>query len=86
MKTVLNWLAKVPHLFGKIMVVVCVAGGSASIVWSFRILSRTDNDPSATLTAALAFFGGELLAMAGKSAFSKNKRQTETNIEEEEEV
>ena len=84
MRKLLRWLNAVPHLFGKIMVAVCVAGGSASIAWSFRILSRTDNDPSATLTAALAFFGGELLAMAGKDIFSK--KQTQTNNEEEWEV
>lgn len=65
-----------PHLFGKCMVILCLLGGAASIAWAFRILSRTDNDPAATLTAALAFFGGELLAMAGKSAFGKNHIET----------
>lgn len=59
------------------MVIACLLGGSASILWAFHILSRTDNDPAATLTAALAFFGGELLAMAGKDVFSK--KQTQTN-------
>lgn len=64
MKRFLAWINAVPHLFGKIMVWVCVLGGSASIAWSFRILSRTDNDPAPTLIAALGFFGGELLTMA----------------------
>jgi len=76
MKRLLSWLHSIPHLFGKCMVILCLLGGSCSIAWAFRILSRTDNDPAATLTAALAFFGGELLAMAGKNVFQKNK---ETN-------
>lgn len=76
MKKLLNWLHSIPHLFGKCMVILCLLGGSGSIIWAFRVLSRTDNDPAATLTAALAFFGGELLAMAGKNVFQKNK---ETN-------
>ena len=58
------------------MVIVCVAGGGMSVVWSFRILSHTNNDPASTLTAALAFFGGELLAMAWKSAFGKKHSDT----------
>ena len=77
MKRIADWLNSIPHLFGKVMVAVCVAGGSASIAWAFRILSRTDNDPAATLTAALAFFGGELLAMAGKTAFSNKTKNKE---------
>lgn len=83
MKKLLAWINAVPHLFGKIMVIVCITGGSGSIAWSFRILSRTDNDPAAVLGLALGFFGGELLTMARKAA---GKKQTETNIEEEEEV
>lgn len=76
MKKLLAWINAVPHLFGKIMVIVCIVGGSGSIAWSFRILSHTNNDPAATLTAALAFFGGELLAMAWKSAFGKKHSDT----------
>ena len=70
-----KWLDSIPHLFGKLMVLVCVMGGTGSILYAFRILSRTDNDPAATLTAALAFFGGELLAMAGRDVFSKKKKE-----------
>lgn len=78
MKKILNWLYAIPHLFGKCMVILCLLGGSCSIMWAFRILSRTDNDPASTLTAALAFFGGELLAMAGKNAFGKRKDKEES--------
>lgn len=68
MRRVINWLLDVPHLFGKCMVIACLLGGSASIAWAFRILSRTDNDPAATLVAALAFFGTELGMMFGRDA------------------
>ena len=68
MKRLKDWINKVPHLFGKCMVILCLMGGSASIAWAFRILSRTDNDPAATLVAALAFFGTELGMMFGRDA------------------
>ena len=81
MKKLWTWLSTVPHLYGKIIVAICIAGGSASIAWSFRILSRTDNDPTATLVAALGFFGGELMLMAGRDVFPKktNKDKQEEN-------
>lgn len=80
MKRLTAWLNAVPHLFGKLMVLACIIGGTGSILYAFRILSRTDNDPAATLTAALAFFGGELLAMAGKSAFGKKPKKEEESL------
>ena len=77
MKRLLRWMKDIPHLFGKCMVIACLLGGTGSVMYAFRILSRTDNDPSTALAAALAFFGGELMLMAGKDAFTK--KQTETN-------
>lgn len=68
MRRFINWLLEVPHLFGKCMVIACLLGGSASVAWAFRILSRTDNDPAAALVAALAFFGTELGMMFGRDA------------------
>lgn len=82
MRKLLNWWRSIPHLFGKCMVIACLLGGAGSVLYAFRILSRTDNDPSAALAAALAFFGGELMLMAGRDVFSK--RQTETNKEKPE--
>ena len=55
------------------MVIACLLGGTGSVAWAFRILSRTDNDPTGALTAALAFFGGELMLMAGRDVFSKKQ-------------
>lgn len=77
MKKLFFRLAAAPHLFGKCMVIACFLGGTGSVAWAFRILSRTGNDPSGALTAALAFFGGELMLMAGRDVFSK--KQSETN-------
>lgn len=77
MKRLWKWLTEVPHLFGKVVVSVCIVSGVGFSAWAFRILSRTDNDPSATLTVVLAFFGGELLSMAWKSIFKKKQSETE---------
>lgn len=73
MRKLLARLAAVPHLFGKCMVIACLLGGTGSVAWAFRILSRTDNDPTGALTSALAFFGGELMLMAGRDVFSKKQ-------------
>lgn len=59
---------RIPHLFGKIMVVWCVMCGTVFTAYAFRILSNTGNDPSALLGVALAFFGGELALMFGRNA------------------
>ena len=65
---------KIPHLFGKVMVVWCVLGGSVLSYYAFRILSHTGHDPSALLGVALAFFGGELALMFGRNALQgRNK-------------
>ena len=70
---------KIPHLFGKIMVVWCVACGTAFSFLALRILSRTGHDPSALLGVILAFFGGELALMFGRDALSGNgKKDGET--------
>jgi len=67
-------LKNVPHLFGKIMVVWCVAAGTLCSLWAIRVLSRTGQDASGLLVAILGFFGGELALMFGKSALQgKNK-------------
>ena len=76
MKRLSKWLKAVPHLFGKCMVIACLLGGSVSTVLAFRILSRTDNDPAATLALALAFFGTELGMMFGRDAL-KGKDDTD---------
>lgn len=84
MKRLAEWLRSIPHLFGKCMVIACLLGGTGSVLYAFRILSRTDNDPAAALAAALAFFGGELMLMAGKDAFSKKEKETNKDTCKEE--
>jgi len=70
---VLGQIRSVPHLFSKVMVVVCVAGGAGCCLWAFRILSRTGHDPAALLGVTLAFFGGELVIMFAKTALCDKK-------------
>lgn len=69
------WLASVPHLFGKLMVVWCVAVGTLCSLWALRILSRTGQDASGLLVPVLAFFGGELALMFGKNALQSKKKE-----------
>ena len=75
MKWLREWLANVPHLFGKLMVVWCVAAGTLCSLWAMRILSRTGQDASGLLVPVLAFFGGELALMFGKNALQGKKKE-----------
>ena len=70
---VLGRLRSVPHLFSKLVVLWCVAWGTACSLYALRILSRTGQDPAALLGVILAFFGGELGLMFGRDAL-KGKR------------
>ena len=71
----LHRLTQIPHLFGKLMVAVCVICGTLFSAWGLRILSRTGHDPATLLGIVLAFFGGELALMFGKNAISGTKRK-----------
>lgn len=75
MKRLMAWLATVPHLFGKLMVVWCVAAGTLCSLWALRILSHTGQDASGLLVPVLAFFGGELALMFGKNALQGKKKE-----------
>lgn len=75
MKRFQEWLRTVPHLFGKLMVVWCVAAGTLCSLWAMRILSRTGQDASGLLVPVLAFFGGELALMFGKNALQGKKKE-----------
>jgi len=73
MKKLLARLRAVPHLFGKVVVIWCVACGTAASAWALRILSRTGHDPAGLLGVILAFFGGELLIMCLRKALNDPK-------------
>lgn len=75
----LTRIPHVPHLFGKVMVIACVAGGAGCCLWAFRILSRTGQDSAALLAVALAFFGGELAIMFAKTALSGKYKKEDSN-------
>lgn len=72
-------MRKIPHLFGKLMVVWCVGAGTACSLWALRILSRTGQDAGGLLTPILAFFGGELALMFGRNALQKQIGKDEEN-------
>ena len=73
MRKLLARLRAVPHLFGKVMVLWCVACGTAASAWALRILSRTGHDPAGLLGVILAFFGGELLILCLKKILAEPK-------------
>ena len=50
------WLSAIPHLFAKVMVLHCVACGTAASFYALRILSRTGHDGSGLLAVILVFF------------------------------
>ena len=78
MRRLAAWLRAVPHLFGKVMVVWCVAAGTVCSFWAVRVLSRTGQDASGLLIPILTFFGGELALMFGKNALQNNKEAGRT--------
>ena len=75
-------MKQIPYLFGKIMVVWCVAAGTLCSLWAMRILSRTGQDAAPMLLPILGFFGGELALMFGRSALQKPNRKEESNKDE----
>lgn len=70
-------LAAIPHLFGKIMVIWCVACGTLCSFYALRILARTGNDPTSLLGVILAFLGGELALMFARNALGNKKNEEE---------
>ena len=74
MKRLLDKLRAVPHLFAKLMVLWCVACGTAFSFYALRILSRTGHDPAGLLGVILAFFGGELLLMCLKTVLNEKSK------------
>ena len=79
MKKLLDKLRAVPHLFAKLMVLWCVACGTAFSAYAMRILSRTGHDPAALLGVILTFFGGELLMMCLKTVLNEKKGKDDSN-------
>lgn len=73
MKKALAKFMRTPHLFGKMMVVWCIACGTVFSYYALRIMSHTGQDASKLLGVILAFFGGELALMFGKNALAGKK-------------
>ena len=71
MKSLLNRIRAVPHLFAKLTVIYCIAFASGASIYALRILSRTGHDPAALLGIIMGFFGGELLLLCLKTILKK---------------
>lgn len=74
MKKLIAWISSIPHLFGKLIVIWCIAVGTGASAWALRILSRTGHDSAAVLGVILAFFGGELMVLCLKTIMSEKKK------------
>ena len=68
-------LKKIPHLFGKTIVFLCIVCGIAFSFYALRILGNTGHDPAALLGVILAFLGGELTMLCLKTILSKGDRK-----------
>ena len=78
MKRLIAWISNIPHLFGKLIVIWCVAVGTGASAWALRILSRTGHDSAPVLGVILAFFGGELMVLCLRTILGgkeKNKNE-----------
>lgn len=72
-RKLISKIRRIPHLFGKVVVLWCVAFGTAASVYALRILSRTGHDSAAVLGVILAFFGGELMVLCLNTILKERK-------------
>lgn len=77
MKSFWNYIRTARHLFGKMIVLWCVAVGTGASAYALRILSRTGHDAAALLGIILAFFGGELMILCLKTILTDQKGKKE---------
>lgn len=78
MKKLIAWIGNIPHLFGKLIVIWCIAVGTGASAWALRILSRTGHDSAPVLGVILAFFGGELMVLC-LNTILKDKKKTDVS-------
>lgn len=85
MRKIFEWVGKIPHLFGKLIVMWCIAVGTGASYWALRILSRTGHDSSPVLAVILGFFGGELLVLCLNTILKEKKSKNVSDQDTEEE-
>ena len=73
MKKLLKSINSIPHLFGKLIVSVCVLCGIRFSERALQIHETTGYDTAAVLAVILGFFGGELLVLCLKTILKKEK-------------
>ena len=62
-----RWVGSIPHLFSKTIVAICIFMGIRHTEMAMQVVRDTGAEPSMTLAASLAFFGGELLFLCLKT-------------------
>lgn len=77
MKKLLQKLGSSKRLFSNLIIVYCVAFMSVYLLLCLWVLAKTSVNPSACVTVAGGFFGGELLLVCLAYRFKQNKTQTQ---------
>lgn len=75
MKKLISKISNIPHLFGKLIVIWCIAVGTGASAWALRILSHTGHDSAPVLGVILAFFGGELMVLCLNTIMKEKKER-----------
>lgn len=83
MRKLCRWFNRIPHLFGKVVVIWCIACMTGFSLYALRILSRTGHDPAELLGVILAPFGGELLIMCLRNVLSNKNARNDPGGKEE---
>ena len=85
MKKLFKSIGSIPHLFGKLIVSVCVLCGIRFSERALQIHETTGYDTAAVLAVILGFFGGELMVLCLRTIFEKNKNKkvSDSDIEGE---
>lgn len=86
MKKLIGKVKKIPHLFGKVIVLWCVGVATFASVYALRILSHTGHDSAALLGVILAFFGGELLVLCLRTVLNDKKKDKTSDVDAEGEM
>lgn len=78
-KRTIKKFLNIPHLFGKLTIVFCIAFVAFCSVYCLRIEATTAKSPASLLGVIIGFFGTELCMMLFKTIFDKKKPKTKNN-------
>lgn len=75
MRKLVKWLAGVPHLYAKCIILWCVFWGTAFCGYAIRADAHNAVSTAASLGIAVGFLGGELLMLCVKTVFRKKDKE-----------